>query len=153
MLLINMKYVCIYNIASFGVQTTQKSLKEIATSDDMISSKQGNGNDNDSNQNIPLYAFSTPSPQWQKRLTRDVPIPEPLFGKISSASAERVAYDHEVQFYLGAAGTGAPIHYHGHAINTLAYGEKVKKPHCCISFGCCFTECCVYLEMVALSTK
>lgn len=31
----------------------------------------------------------------------------------------------EIQFYLGPAGSGAPAHYHGHAVNSLAYGEKV----------------------------
>jgi hypothetical protein len=36
------------------------------------------------------------------------------------------SYSYELQFYLGSAGTGAPVHYHGHAINTLAYGEKVN---------------------------
>mmetsp|Transcript_10934 Transcript_10934/g.11355 ORF Transcript_10934/g.11355 Transcript_10934/m.11355 type:complete len:102 (-) Transcript_10934:61-366(-) len=29
-----------------------------------------------------------------------------------------------MQFYLGSSGTGAPVHYHGHAVNSLAYGEK-----------------------------
>eukprot|EP00042_Codosiga_hollandica_P045174 m.455331 g.455331 ORF g.455331 m.455331 type:complete len:270 (+) comp56958_c1_seq38:1341-2150(+) len=28
------------------------------------------------------------------------------------------------QFYLGSKGSGAPIHYHGNAINTLVYGRK-----------------------------
>jgi hypothetical protein len=36
------------------------------------------------------------------------------------------SWSFEIQFYLGAAGTGAPVHFHGHAINTLAYGEKVS---------------------------
>lgn len=63
---------------------------------------------------------------------RDVPLPEPLVverpsdDKKKSSSVNIVpAYGHQLQFYLGAAGTGAPVHYHGPAINTLAYGEKV----------------------------
>jgi hypothetical protein len=31
----------------------------------------------------------------------------------------------ELQLYLGPTGSGAPVHFHTHAVNTLAYGEKV----------------------------
>ena len=29
-----------------------------------------------------------------------------------------------LQFYLGGSGTGAPLHYHGNAVNLLAHGRK-----------------------------
>lgn len=81
---------------------------------------------------IPLYTFVVPSNEWSQRIMRDVPLPEPLVverpsdDKKKSSSVNIVpAYGHQLQFYLGAAGTGAPVHYHGPAINTLAYGEKV----------------------------
>jgi hypothetical protein len=35
------------------------------------------------------------------------------------------AYSYELQFYWGGPGTGAPVHFHGPAINMLAHGEKV----------------------------
>ena len=35
-----------------------------------------------------------------------------------SGSSERL------QFYLGGEGTGAPLHYHGNAVNLLAHGRK-----------------------------
>lgn len=31
---------------------------------------------------------------------------------------------YETQFYLGPAGSGAPAHFHGHAVNVLAHGSK-----------------------------
>ena len=33
-----------------------------------------------------------------------------------------------MQFYLGQAGSGAPMQDHGHAVNSLAYGEKKVVP-------------------------
>lgn len=38
--------------------------------------------------------------------------------------AHDYAYDVIYQFYLGSAGTGAPMHIHGDAINVMAYGFK-----------------------------
>ncbi len=49
-------------------------------------------------------------------MERSVGVPTILQGIIS---------DTEMQFYLGGKGTGAPVHYHGHAVNSLAFGEKV----------------------------
>ena len=66
----------------------------------------------------PLYAFNVALPAWRERIDQDVGVPSLLHGLIS---------DYELQFYLGEAGTGAPVHYHGHAVNSLAHGEKVKK--------------------------
>ena len=84
---------------------------------------------------FPLYTFCAPSEQWNQRLLQDVPIPRCLTHSPEEASfnsnigdfesAGNNAWRFEIQFYLGDVGTGAPIHYHGHAINSLAYGEKV----------------------------
>jgi len=80
-----------------------------------------------SNESSPLYAFSAAHPNWKKKLQQDVPLPRilsfthPRFTKINEADGTL-----EVQFYLGPKGSGAPVHYHGHAVNTLAYGEKVN---------------------------
>ena len=67
---------------------------------------------------IPLYAFTTPSLSWRDKLLQDTPYSHVL----ESIPANNI----ETQFYLGPAGSGAPPHFHGHAVNTLAYGEK----HC-----------------------
>jgi hypothetical protein len=64
-------------------------------------------------QNVPLYAFTT---GMRQSIKEDAPPPVFLSG---------LAQDAELQFYLGPPGTGAPLHFHGHAVNTLAYGEKV----------------------------
>jgi hypothetical protein len=92
----------------------------------------------------PNYVFLTPPNFWGKKFQEDVPTPRPLIvGKENSnlsasfnlsqiatsvqTNAKNVtSYSYELQFYFGSAGTGAPVHYHGHAINTLAYGEKVN---------------------------
>jgi hypothetical protein len=86
---------------------------------------------------VPLYTFSTPSPYWEKLLQETVRIPESMLCKdepgredcsvMGAFDPSTSAWYYEIQFYLGAAGTGSPIHFHGHAINTLAYGEKVSQ--------------------------
>lgn len=72
---------------------------------------------------LPMYAFGVPGNDWGKRFMSEVPIPEPL---LTDTNATLPAYEVQLQYYLGAAGTGAPVHYHGPAINSLAYGEKVS---------------------------
>lgn len=77
----------------------------------------------------PLYAFSAAHPNWQKKLQKDVPLPSILQIPVSSSYPGFTQVTEElgtleVQFYLGPKGSGAPVHYHGHAVNTLAYGEK-----------------------------
>lgn len=111
---------------SFGVQSSVKLMKDVANSDQVVTS----GNNSSERVSVPLYTFTTASPQWAQKLNKDVPFPEAILSKESAdktkASTEKkAAYSHELQFYLGPAGTGAPVHFHGHAINTLAYGEKV----------------------------
>lgn len=65
-------------------------------------------------QNVPLYAFTT---GMRHSIKEDAPPPVFLSGLVQDA---------ELQFYLGPPGTGAPLHFHGHAVNTMAYGEKVN---------------------------
>jgi hypothetical protein len=107
-------------------------MKDVANSDQVVTS----GKDASERVSVPLYTFTTASAQWSQKLNKDVPFPEPILAKESSGSdgtkaspsgEKKAAYSHELQFYLGPAGTGAPVHFHGHAINTLAYGEKVYK--------------------------
>ncbi len=104
-------------------------MKDVANSDQVVTS----GLDAGERISVPLYTFTTASPQWSQKLNKDVPFPEPILSKESakentksaSTAEKKAAYSFELQFYLGPAGTGAPVHFHGHAINTLAYGEKV----------------------------
>lgn len=89
---------------------------------------------------VPLYTFCTPSSQWAGQLLADVPVPACIARNQSLSATEdcgvgavdagTASWSFEVQFYLGAAGTGAPVHFHGHAINSLAYGEKVGAFSC-----------------------
>lgn len=75
----------------------------------------------------PRYVFTVSSQQWRPLLLEDAPVPSCLnirvhWGRAISEEDGSVA----MQFYLGPAGSGAPVHFHGHAANTLAYGEKVR---------------------------
>lgn len=117
---------------SFGVQTLTKTLREAATSSSsssssaVLSEEQSMQNASQSSP-PPLYVFQTPGPQWFKQIIADVPVPRSLTTATihpETGGVEKRDYEHELQFYLGSAGTGAPVHIHGHAINTLAYGEK-----------------------------
>lgn len=67
------------------------------------------------------YVFTT---AVSSSLKSEAPLPSFLNG---------IAEDFELQFYLGSAGTGAPPHFHGHAVNSLAYGEKVCVTIYCVS--------------------
>ena len=122
---------------SFGVPSNTKTLKEVANSDAVVTPTGKNGNNE--RVSIPLYTFTTANQQWAQKLNRDVPFPEPLQKEVepdekkkgkkdaSTKMTIEAAYSFELQFYLGPAGTGAPVHFHGHAMNTLAYGEKVSR--------------------------
>lgn len=76
----------------------------------------------------PLYTFCTPSPNWEAMLRTDIPLPNSITGASRASAAEGGGagqeWFYETQFYLGPTGSGAPPHFHGHAINTLAYGTK-----------------------------
>lgn len=65
------------------------------------------------------YAFSTAMPDWHSQLERAAPPPAWLAELLGRFHGSK-----ETQFFLGPAGSGAPVHYHGHAVNALAYGEK-----------------------------
>lgn len=94
--------------SSFGVKSNVMTLADVANRNDLLT-----GDD----ANPPLYAFNTAMPKWRQRLEEDVGLPSLLEGG-------GLINDVEMQFYLGQAGTGAPMHFHGHAVNSLAYGEK-----------------------------
>ncbi len=104
-----------------------KSLRQVANAERVLNlSEIANTTDSTSQENIPLYTFLVPSPEWSARISQEVPLPEPLLTYNVQTGELAPAYSAQLQFYLGAAGTGAPIHYHGPAINSLAYGEKVQ---------------------------
>lgn len=63
----------------------------------------------------PTYAFSTAAPEWAERLAQEVPAPAFVSG---------LEVPSQQQLYLGPAGSGAPLHFHGHAFNALAWGTK-----------------------------
>lgn len=99
--------------SSFGVAGQRVTMRAVA---EMQHAEEGGGSPASSSSR---YAFSTASPAWQQRLRSDAPLPSfvPL-------AAQQNGANQEIQFYLGPAGSGAPMHFHGHAVNTLAFGEK-----------------------------
>lgn len=69
-----------------------------------------------------LYTFTT---QLSAKLSQDIPVPSCIKDSAIDADGNLVPNsDVELQFYLGPAGSGAPMHVHGNALNTLAYGMK-----------------------------
>lgn len=142
------------------------TMKEVAQAQQHSTAGQG--------RDVPLYTFCTPSAQWASKLLADAPVPrcirrggthseegqEEQDSGVGAVDAEHESWPFEIQFYLGSAGTGAPAHFHGHAINSLAYGEKVNLPQnsvvarirfgvnyciflmtCCPRSGCCTRRC------------
>jgi hypothetical protein len=85
---------------SFGESVTMTTMEEMVTSSSIQLSQK--------------YIFTTPRDNWEEMLRNDSPQPKIIPPAIQT----------EVQFYLGPVGSGAPVHFHGHAINSLAYGEK-----------------------------
>jgi hypothetical protein len=144
-----MLYIILFILESFGVKVLSKTMKEVANAYQLINiteyisspsssssltaadTSSSSSSSSSTEDTIPLYTFIVPMNDWGDRMLRDVPTPEPLLKKTKTKTktgeVEEItpAYSIQLQFYLGAAGTGAPIHYHGPAINTLAYGEKV----------------------------
>jgi len=80
-----------------------------------LENNNNNNNNNDAKHASPSYAFATPHSSWQEKIREDAPTP--TFLPLEKDNSE-------IQFYLGPAGSGAPAHFHGHAVNTLAYGAK-----------------------------
>lgn len=122
---------------SFGFSTEALSLTEAANSKSMYIRSNNhedgsiNGTTVDNSQYMemneaPQYVFTVSSNQFKSMLDKDAPAPSFLQFKSGSAFAELDLSEGSVavQFYLGPAGSGAPVHFHGHAVNTLAYGEK-----------------------------
>ena len=65
------------------------------------------------------YAFTVAMRDWHDDLQRDAPPPPWLQELLDAFGGSQ-----ETQFFLGPTGSGAPVHYHGHAVNVLAYGAK-----------------------------
>mmetsp|Transcript_19810 Transcript_19810/g.33321 ORF Transcript_19810/g.33321 Transcript_19810/m.33321 type:complete len:692 (+) Transcript_19810:81-2156(+) len=121
--------------SSFGVGVHAMSLRDVAdlnvseastppqqtvddgSSDGVLAGRDSGQAGDDGVDEPPLYAFSTASPAWREQIEDDIGLPALLEGG-------GLLQDVEMQFYLGPMGTGAPMHYHGHAVNSLAYGEK-----------------------------
>ena len=73
-----------------------------------------------------MYAFFTPMQSFIRDMERDAP-PPPFLADLLLRSSSEVATtvaSAELQFFLGPAGSGAPVHFHGHAVNVLAFGAK-----------------------------
>ena len=68
------------------------------------------------------YAFSTAMPEWQRSIAEDAPPPAFLSSLLGAQPGPGGSF--ETQFFLGPAGSGAPVHFHGHAVNCLAFGTK-----------------------------
>lgn len=79
----------------------------------------------DSNSNEHYYAFTTAPPEWNQKMSRDVGVPPFVEYSALDKGGNLIRNTNiELQFYLGPAGSGAPMHIHGHAVNTMAYGKK-----------------------------
>ncbi len=159
---------------SFGIRAAQSTLREVVEMQDKnakknVSVKTGSKSSaSDAQPTAPLYTFCTPSQQWSAQLLADAPVPvclvrsasdESLNSKIGDYSEAEVegdssrpsSWQYEIQFYLGQRDTGAPVHFHGHAVNTLVYGEKVC--YLCFAAGLIAFLVCLLLfaAMVPLS--
>ena len=115
---------------SFGTPSQMATLKEVADMGGTASLSSAS----------PSYAFSVPGGTWKTKLQKDAILPsflleslKKLGKKIDESEIKSKSYienqkmgstSWEIQFYLGPAGSGAPVHFHGHAVNTLSYGQK-----------------------------
>ena len=70
------------------------------------------------------YAFATPGNgpgnNWAAKVAADAPPPSWLAATLALFPLSGF----ETQFYLGPGGSGAPTHFHGHAVNLLFHGAK-----------------------------
>ncbi|KAJ1405088.1 hypothetical protein B484DRAFT_483427 [Ochromonadaceae sp. CCMP2298] len=115
--------------SSFGVPSSTATLAQVAS---IVGPEVEVSDGVEGVAESPLYAFSTPSAAWAAQLLSEVPVPRSIRRSGSSTEdsgvgeveAGGVSWSFEIQFYLGPAGSGAPAHFHGHAINSLAFGEK-----------------------------
>jgi hypothetical protein len=69
--------------------------------------------------NPPMYMFST-------QFANENPSLQQAFSQVFDFARKipHASFNYDPQFYLGDAGSGAPHHWHGSAINTLAWGKK-----------------------------
>lgn len=94
--------------SSFGMSSGSMTMAELAN---MGHSHEARG--------AQSYAFTVAMRDWHGDLQRDAPPPPWLQELLDAFGGSQ-----ETQFFLGPAGSGAPVHYHGHAVNVLAYGAK-----------------------------
>lgn len=143
---------------SFGVSTSMTTFAAIANhtrvpllhAEQCDHSTESNVSSNisvTSTEEAPEYIFTTSSPLWRAKIEKDAPVPACLHFQLQNDGSVLVQdnknnnnnnADVALQFYLGPAGSGAPVHFHGHAANTLAYGEKVCD---------CFLSACLFLVL------
>ena len=69
---------------------------------------------------LPHYIFSSLS----SHLSSDSSLHQTILGMDPSFVDWTRMLKNSPQFYLGAAGTGAPVHFHTHAYNVLVHGRK-----------------------------
>ena len=73
---------------------------------------------------VPSYVFSDPVVVNRKKVSADAVFPQkPTFLQDGLKGVVRFR-KYNAQFYLGPAGSGAPLHYHDFAWNALVYGKK-----------------------------
>ena len=117
----NMKYV------SFNELANNASISNVSIKSNMnsMSSEDGKNNHSNSSDTEYYYAFTTALPQWNQKISGDVEVPSNIIrSEVDDDGNLQRNPNIELQFYLGPAGSGAPMHFHGHAVNTLAYGMK-----------------------------
>jgi hypothetical protein len=80
---------------SFGVPSVPKTLATVANATSAVD-----------------YAFTTPGADFASKVAHDAPPPDWLEALLFSFNNPPASF--ETQFFLGPAGSGAPVHYHGH---------------------------------------
>jgi hypothetical protein len=116
--------------ASFGISQSVTTLSDLA----VLGPHQQKDEYTVNVTSSPAYVFTVASNSLQRKLQTDAPVPpefdfhvedgNTVVSHQQSHGSGGVVDNVALQFYLGPAGSGAPVHYHGHAVNTLAYGMK-----------------------------
>ena len=135
----NLPVATIPYASSFGIDMQDISFEELANValfdgqeefDSSSSNNESNNGDNNDSIQPPVYAFSALRSK-EDPISLDAP-PPPCLNAVSRISA--------TQFYLGCAGSGAPSHFHGSAVNVLAYGKKVSNEYLYLYFYNCIIK-------------
>jgi hypothetical protein len=119
--------------SSFGVAQAVATLQQVADFNEPPG-KEGD-QDGKAPAAAPAYVFTVASNSLQRKLAKDAPVPNALNFQVENGDTIVTSRNKgeegnvALQFYLGPMGSGAPVHYHGHAANTLAYGMKVRYIH------------------------